>query len=389
MTPPTSLTLLDPVGLRPAPSDAAASGTPEPEIAIVTPAPAEPSTPSPVAATPPPGTANAVASHPWTGDDYLLMSRARLASLPTSGPAWGHLVATADGSAGAPNLADMDQDNNVHVLAKALVFARTGDDRYRREVVEQLKAAVGTEGSTTLALGREAAAYALAADFIGLRAADAAFDETVFRPWLRSLLSMQIDGRTLRGTHEERANNWGTHAGASRAAIAAYLGDGAELARTAQVFRGWLGDRSAYSGFSYNDDLSWQADPTAPVGINPVGSVIDGVNVDGALPEEMRRGGSFRWPPGETSYAWGALEGAVLQAEILQRFGYDAFGWSDRALLRATDFLFQRAQWRPEGNDQWVFWVIDYRYGTNYRAPAPVPVGKNFAWSDWLYGPGS
>jgi len=52
--------------------------------------------------------------------------------------------------------------------------------------------------------------------------------------------------------------------GASRAAIDVYLGDMQDLARTAQVFRGWVGDRSAYAGFSYTNDLSWQAAPTKP-----------------------------------------------------------------------------------------------------------------------------
>ena len=75
--------------------------------------------------------------------------------------------------------------------------------------------------------------------------------------------------RTLVSTHEDRPNNWGTHAGAARAAIAAYLGDSAQLARTALVFRGYLGDRAAYAGFEFGD-LSWQCDPAAgPSGINP------------------------------------------------------------------------------------------------------------------------
>ena len=393
---------LSPVFLRPQSRDieppsrpSAPAETPDSQLAAqpsdaVADAAASPSASSGAAtSTPSPSTGAdgvAVSVDPRVGDDFILVSRARLVSLPTSGPAWGQLKAVADGDAGTPNLSDNSQDNNVRVLAKALVFARTGDGKYRTQVVAQLKAAVGTEGVDTLALGREAAAYALAADFIDLASADRRFDESVFRPWLRSLLSVQLDGRTLRSTHEDRANNWGTHAGASRAAIAAYLGDSGELARTAQVFRGWLGDRSSYSGFTYNDDLSWQSDPDQPVGVNPAGATIDGVNVDGALPEDMRRGSSFRWPPGQTDYPWGALEGAVLQAEILQRYGYDTFGWSDRALLRATQFLFDRAGWRPEGNDQWVFWVIDYRYGTGYRAPAPVPFGKNFGWTDWLYG---
>ncbi|MEO6577747.1 MAG: alginate lyase family protein [Candidatus Limnocylindria bacterium] len=293
----------------------------------------------------------------------------------------------ADSNPGAPDLSNMDQDNNVKILAQALVYARTGEAKYRNAVLDALVRVMGTEGGSTLPLGREAAAYALAADFIGLSTVDPNFDKGSFRPWLQSLLVVQLDGRTLRSTHEDRANNWGTHAGASRAAIAAYLGDRAELARTAQVFRGWLGDRAAFTGFSFGD-FSWQPNPAAPVPVLPVGAKLGGVDIGGALPEEMRRGGPFKWPPAATDYPWGALEGAVLQAEILHRAGYDAYNWSDQAILRAVRFLFEQAKWRPAGNDQWVFWVVDYRYGTGYRQAAPVPPGKNFGWSDWLYGPG-
>jgi hypothetical protein len=331
-------------------------------------------------------TGQIAASDPRVGGDYILVSRQRLVSLPTSGAAWSNMVAHADGNLGSPNLGDMNQENNVRVLAASLVFARTGDPSYRLKVLDQLKAAVGSEGGSALALAREAAAYALAADFVVLRELDPAFDTNVFRPWLRSLLTKTIEDRTLQSTHEDRANNWGTHAGASRAAIAAYLGDGAELARVAQVFRGWVGDRASYAGFSYGE-LDWQSNPSAPVGINPPGATINGVNVDGALPEEMRRGGGFQWPPASTDYPWGALEGATLQAEILHRHGYDAYGWGSGAMLRAVRFLFEQAQWRPAGNDQWVFWVIDYRYGTAYRAASPIAPGKNFGWSDWLYAP--
>lgn len=324
------------------------------------------------------------AADPRLGGDYILISRNRLLSLPTSGAAWGQLKAVADSSPGQPDLSNMNQEHNVRVLAKALVFARTGDSKYRADVIANLKAAIGTEGGSALALGREIAAYALAADFIGLSQADPQFDSGSFRPWLRSLLTKSIESRTLQSTHEERANNWGTHAGASRAAIAAYLGDTAELARTAQVFHGWVGNRSAYAGFRFGD-LSWQPNPSAPVAVLPSGARMGSQAVGGALPEEMRRGGSFQWPPAGTDYPWGALEGAVLQAEILHRFGYDAYNWGDAALLRAVRFLFDTADWRPAGNDQWVFWVIDYRYGTGYRAGAPISPGKNFAWSDWLY----
>ena len=92
----------------------------------------------------------------------------------------------------------MDQDNNVEVLAKALVYARTGDSKYRADVIANLKAAIGTEGGSALALAREAAAYALAADFIGLAQADPQFDSGTFRPWLRSL-AHEVDRGSFTG----------------------------------------------------------------------------------------------------------------------------------------------------------------------------------------------
>ena len=42
------------------------------------------------------------------------------------------------------------------------------------------------------------------------------------------------------------------------------------MARTAQVFKGYLGDRSSIAEFDYGD-LSWQADPDHPGGINSEG----------------------------------------------------------------------------------------------------------------------
>ena len=77
----------------------------------------------------------------------------------------------------------------------------------------------------------------------------------LFRDWLRQCLTVVLDGRTLISTHEERPNNWGTAAGASRMAVALYLGDTTQLERCAQVFHGWLGDRSAYAGFDFGDEL--------------------------------------------------------------------------------------------------------------------------------------
>ncbi len=319
--------------------------------------------------------------------DYILMSRSELLSRPTSGAAWAALKARADSSIGTPDISNQDESADQTTFAKALVFARTGVASYRSDVLSALRAAVNSEnGGRTLALGRNLPGYVLAADFIDLGAVDPSFEQNTFRPWLRSLLTESLSGRTLVNTHEERPNNWGTHAGASRAAIAAYLGDSAQLARTAQVFRGWLGDRTAYAGFSYGE-LSWQCDTSKPVGINPVGCTKSGISIDGVIPDDMRRGGALRWPPASTGYPWEGMQGAVLQAEILRANGYDAWAWSDKALLRAARFLYEKAHWAATGDDEWQTWLIDRRYGTAYKTAAPARGGKNFGFTDWLYGP--
>ena len=317
----------------------------------------------------------------------IWISRSEIQALPTSGRAWSALLARANAPAGVPVLSDQDQSNNVNVLAKALVYARTGTESYRTEVRQNCVAAINTElGGRTLALGRELEAYVIAADLVGLEPEE----DALFREWLRRCLTEVLDGKTLVETHEGRPNNWGTHAGSSRAAVAAYLGDAAELARTAKVFKGWLGDRSSYAGFKYGD-RSWQADSTRPVGVNPRGAVKNGESIDGVMPDDMRRGCSFQFPPCQTNYPWGALQGAVTQAEILYRQGYDTWNWSDQALKRAVQFLYDLNArypgngWWAQGDDEWILWIVNRRYGTHFPAALPANPGKNMGWTDWTH----
>jgi len=308
--------------------------------------------------------------------------------LPVDGPAWENILAAAEKPCGDPDLSDQDQMTNVLVLARALVFARTGEERHRDEVRTSCLEAMGTErGGRTLALGRELAAYVIAADLVTL---DPEEEET-FRLWLRLCLETDLEGRTLRSTHEDRPNNWGTHAGASRAAAAAYLGDESELERCARVFRGWLGEPDFYSAFEYGDDLSWQADPSRPLGINPRGASREGFSLDGIIPDDMRRGGSFQVPPKPTGYPWGAMEGAVLLAELLRRRGYDAWTWGDRALLRAAEALhrlhgeYPDDEWWAHGDDVWMPWVINRACGADFPTLTPARPGKNMGWTDWTH----
>jgi hypothetical protein len=322
----------------------------------------------------------------------IWLDEREILALPTSGVAWERLQKAANQATGTPTLGDQDSATNVQVLAKALVYVRTGEVHYQEEVLAALRVITfeNTEANgRTLALGRELAAYVIAADLVKLSRVDPALHEQFSRK-LRELLHKPLasSGTTsvgsLQQTHETRPNNWGTHAGASRAAVAVYLGDWAELARTAQVFEGYLGNRTVYAGFAFHADSSWQADPNQPVGINPQGSIKDGHNIDGALPEEMRRGGSFTWPPVETGYAWEALQGALVQAEILHRAGYDAYNWQDQALLRAVQFL-DRLGWAPTADDEWLIWLVNRAYGTDFPANPAARPGKNLGWTNWTH----
>jgi hypothetical protein len=322
------------------------------------------------------------------------LSPAEVRRLPERGPAWQQVKAVADQPLGRADIANQDSEHDTRTLAVALVYARTGQRRYYVKAAQAIMDAVGTErGGRTLALGRGLVSYVVAADLIGLRNDPARAGP--FRSWLERVRRERLgpDGRpTLIATHELAANNWGAHAGASRVAADVYLGDARDLARAAAVFKGWLGDRSVYSGFKFGDDLSWQANASAPVAVVPPGARRDGQSIDGALPDDMRRGCELRFPPCETLYPWEALQGAVVQAEILSRQGYDAWNWQHRGLLRAARFLFaldrrypRSGWWAPRGN-AWIPWLLNRHYGTRFPAHAPARTGKGMGYTDWTAG---
>ena len=321
-------------------------------------------------------------------DKGIWLTQGEILALPRKGAAWRRLKAVADGDLGHANISDQNSKHDVRTLAVALAYVRTGRESYRSKAAGAIMSAIGTEhGGRTLALGRNLVAYVIAADLINLRAYDSGRN-ALFTAWLRSVRSEQLSGFTLIAANEIRPNNWGTHAGASRAAIDVYIGDTQDLARVASVLQGWLGDRSAYAGFDYGS-LDWQADPDGPIGVNPAGASKEGFSIDGALPEEMRRGGRFRVPPKHTEYPWEGLAGAIVQAQILSRQGYDAWGWSDQALRRAFQFLAdvdrEYGDWWAGDDDTWQPWLVNAAYGTEFATDPVTELGKNMAFTDWTH----
>ena len=279
--------------------------------------------------------------------------------------------------------------DDTDTLAGALVYARTGDNTYRTKVHNAISSIIGTENNTdtgccgrTLGVVRNIQSFVFAADLIDLKTLDPTLDGK-FRAMLQSLRSSEIAP-----TQEKRPNNFGTHASAARIAVDLYLNDTTDLNRAIQVFRGWLGDRTQYSGFSFGD-LSWQCDSSKPVGINPTGCTKQGNNIDGVLPDDQRRAGGFTWPPPKENYVYGGLEGTVVAIEMLRRAGYPAAEWSDRAVLRAFQWLhtphFSGGTTYPaEGDDTWEPWIVNKIYGTSFPASG-ASTGKNMGFTNWTH----
>ena len=359
-----------------------------------------------------------------------------------------------------PDITESVANNNDHdVVALACALAgRASDDPAWRErarlLLEQVVTAPYVAGVSALKPGRNLLSYVLAASTMDLAGFDPGL-ELAFRTWIEGLSEIDLwsgDGvsvGTFRDYQLERPNNVGLVIGAARMAVDMYLGGdvhGRHLLEAKRVFQGFLGDLRAYrypdgafgGGFSATDN-SWQVelDPRRHVGVAPVGARIPpvtGLDVDGCLPEEMRRLNAFDCltcgvnpsivcynaadeldggsPPGmdATGYPWEALQGLVMQAYLLWRSGYDSFAWQDEAVVRAHRFLVVtyglRAQdtWndatqvddpaccdgvsdREEVDDTWVPHVLEAVRDPSFLDESNLVYGgnpgKNCGFADW------
>jgi hypothetical protein len=348
---------------------AAPTATPVPTAApTATPVPTAAPTPTPA-----PSTAPAAPS-----GDYLLMPRATLVGLPTSGSAWTALKAVADGSLGTADLCNQDNKHAVRTLAVAVVYARTGDATYRTKARNAIMTAIGTTRvgcyNAILALGRQLGAYVLAADFIDLSGTD---DQT-FRTWLSGIRTKDLGGHsrwyTLRGTADDSSNNWGAFAQGSLVAADAYLGDTTALAHDWARFRGFLGDTTAYRfKVPSSVDTSWSCAATwTPV------QRCAGDARDGAIVEDAWRSGAY--PSISRTYVQESMQGLALAAEVLSRSGYNA--WP--RLTAVADFANRWGVWNASSVGQHLPWMFNRRI----LAGAPLKTagdGRVFGYTDWLY----
>lgn len=350
------------------------------------------------------GSVGSITPNATASSSYILMPRAELLALPTSGTAWSGLKAVADQALSTPDLCNQNSQHHLQTLAAALVFARTGTASYGSKARAAVLAAIQTQrdGCTNavLALGRQLTGYVLAANLAGLSGAE----DATFRSWLSTIRTKVIGGHpiwnSIVATHLSSPNNWGAYAGAARIAADVYLGDGTDLAAALRVTRGFLGDRAAYSGFTQNltsAAISWTCtgSVTTYTPEDPACSK-SGIALDGAVAADISRGGSLRWPPSDPGipYQLEAIQGVGLQVELLYRNGYpDAWAWSSNGLKRAAAIVTRSAAaggtgWNATMASRQMPWLLNLRYGTSIPTQTSG-MGRAIGFTDWLYGSGA
>ena len=370
----------------PSPSEAP-TATPS---AMPTSAPTAPPATPPPAPTPPPATPAPPPPPPPAATAGVWIGLGDLRNLPTSGAAWNSIVDWAEQADTDGNVSDQDSNHDQATLAAALYAARTGQGRER--AIAALESAIGTEQGGDrrwLEVGRNLLGYIIAADVLGIRSGPV-YD------WLASFRTMRLRHNnsgeliTLRQSAWSSGSNASAQEGAVATALAVYLGDQELLQWSWNAFRRYAGDRTSPHRITSNSD-AWQAVPSDPVGIQNSGAKKDGCSIDGAISNDMSRGGDDVCDPGYTQYPWVGLEGAVPAAMILSRQGFPAWDVSDRALRRAAVYLHSLVDVTGEG--EWydadraadIKHLLNRRYGLGYPVRYPVGGGRTVGFTDWTH----
>ncbi len=293
-----------------------------------------------------------------------------------SGDAWLELLKFADADTSNPNVSDQDDPTNVRVLAAAIAYARSGDVKYKAKVDTACVQVQGSEkGGRTLAWGRELGAYAMAADLVG-------YSSPAFSTWLKNVTDVEKGSElniTLRQMFYKRPNNWGSMAFGSLTAVYRYLGDDVLLKDVRDYWA--QGVTGKNPGLVYGADVSWHVDPNDLRLINPKGAMKQGVNIDGIIPDDMRRGGPFTTgTPAGTGYPWEHLQGVLMGARVLERAGMPIWDVDDSAIERAASALQDRigGTFLCSGDDLWQLAFLDQAYARNWSGSQNVwRAGKN------------
>jgi len=347
------------------------------------------------------------AAAPASGGIWI--DREAVMRLPTSGTAWDRVLSDAGRDPGTASVADQNSNHDVYTMAAALVCVRTGQHCAKAE--RGLLDAIGTErGGRWLAVGRNLAAYMIAADLLNLRAdGNPNSAGTRFEAWAAGWLTRRLDDNNDGGQRPFAPFHSGANAAAQEGlayvAVAAYLRDGRAMDRAWDAFRTFACDPGAPD--RENIDLvrpvndGWTHDSRNPCAVNPsrttrrvpsgrpgAGSVQ---RIDGALVGDMRRGGTYQWAPGYTQYPWVGLEGFVPAAVILQKAGYPAMAVADRAVLRTHEYLMHLRtatgdrRWFDGDRAREIVQLVNHSYGARFPMNGVAGAGRTVGYTHWTH----
>lgn len=350
----------------------------------------------------------------------MLIAPSRLSSLPTSGSAYAYMKDRADAALTGMNLSDRPDASSpwlpnyngagsvtrpgTQTLAAALVYARTGDSRYRDFVIRANRYLIGTEqeqstdgtpdAAKLLATSRQIGAFVVAASLVNMdrnvTGSRNGWGTTSWRTWLADLRTKHIgssgQAATMVEVSNERANNWGSFGRAARIAIDVYIGDEADLAKVVDRFKLSLGEGAGAWVADQDLDLTFSCLGSDWASVNPASC---GPAKDGMIVEDISRSSSSfpRYDSTGIGYTMESYQAMLFSAILLQRQGYSAFSWGDQALRRVMDWLTREGV--PQGNNSTVerheSWVAQYFYGKSYPT-VPASMGRTLGFTDWLFG---
>lgn len=345
-----------------------------------------------------------VSISPIMGQNSIWISPQEIKARPTSGPEWDAMLALANKakSQGA-NIANQDSNHDIETLAMTLVCVRQGEPGMCAKARAAVVGAIGTEeGGRWLAVGRNLGAYIISADLLNLYTdGNPNSDGSKVNAWLNKFYTRTLQANNdAKIQHQWRQSAWASGSNASAqegfayAALSAYLKKKDGLDWSWMAFRRYAGDRSSTHTITSND-TSWQFKPTDIVGIQDAGATKNGCRLDGAIANDMSRGGTYSCTPGFTQYPWVGLEGAVPAALVLQRSGYPAFSIADNAILRTHEYLWDLRQ--RTGNTEWfdgtraneVIHLVNIAYKKNFLIKTPITGGaRTVDFTSWTHPSG-
>lgn len=332
---------------------------------------------------------------------YALIRKSDLLAKPTSGPGWRFLKSQADAALETPDLSTLNTKTPAMVMAAGLVYARTGETKYRDKVITAVKAVPGTEkkATTVLPLARNVFGYVMAADLVGMPLDTVADNGQTWRGFLEQARTEQFPGNSrwssLEQTSGDSASNWNAYALSSHLAISVVLGDAAAVARDVSIYRRFLGDTGSpwpafapTAGYTWKGNgRTWDITPALQRGINPdrPGDARSGAIVLDAL--RHNRLPSVRCCTVDLAgraYIEESLDALLAIGMVLKAGGSDYTDFADQALRRAYAFLMRSGGPSGYSNGRYLALAMNNIYGTAYNTAAGDSVARHLGFGGWL-----